>query len=225
MDQSECSIAVNQAMANVAYAENTAASLYFSAAITVTTAYGGPNSAQAAAKSAEIEVAAAQHKVKMDEAVLKVAQVDATSIEVVLDAANIEAVLEADQQVLMQTQEKLGQAITNLKVAQTASQHVSIAKAKAQAADSQIMESQSQLEQAQLRLSYTIIRSPVTGVVGKRRVEAGQDVSVGQELIDVVSLDDVWITANFKEAQLGHLRPGQPAEIKVDAYGRSWKDM
>src|SRR5260370_9020152 len=85
------------------------------------------------------------------------------------------------------------------------------------------MESQSQLEQAQLRLSYTIIRSSVTGVVGKRRVEAGQNVSVGQELRDVVSLDDVWITANFKEASLGHLRPGQPAEIKVDAYGRSWK--
>ena len=75
---------------------------------------------------------------------------------------------------LMQTQEKLGQAITNLKAAQTASQQVSIAKAKAQAADSQIMESQSELDQAQLRLSYTVIRSPVTGVIGKRRVEAGQ---------------------------------------------------
>jgi membrane fusion protein, multidrug efflux system len=195
MDQSECRIAVNQAIANVAYAENTAASLYFTAAITVTTAYGALNSAQAAAKSAEIEVAAAQHKVKMDEAVLKQAQADATSMEAVLDVATIEAVLEADQQMLMQTQEKLGQAITNLKVAQTASEQVSIAKAKAQAADSQIRESQSQLEQAQLRLGYTIIRSPVTGVVGNRRVEAGQNVSAGQELMDVVSLDDVWITS------------------------------
>ena len=85
------------------------------------------------------------------------------------------------------------------------------------------MESQSELDQAQLRLSYTVIRSPVTGVIGKRRVEGWQNVSVGQELMDVVSLDDVWITANFKETQLGHLRPGQPVEIKVDAYGRSWK--
>jgi membrane fusion protein (multidrug efflux system) len=48
-------------------------------------------------------------------------------------------------------------------------------------------------------------------------------VSVGQELIDLVSLDDVWITANFKQTQLVHLRPGQPVEIKVDAYGRTWK--
>lgn len=223
MDQSECSIAVNQAMAHVAYARNTAASLYFTAALTVTTAYGGLNSARAAAKSAEIEVAAAEHKVKMDEAVLKQAQKDATTMEAVLDAATIEAVQEADQQALIQTQEKLAQAIMNLRAARTAPQQVSVAQAKAQAAESQIIGSQSELDQAQLRLSYTVIRSPVTGVIGKRRVEAGQNVSVGQELIDVVSLDDVWITANFKETQLGHLRSGQPVEIKVDAYGRLWK--
>src|SRR6266478_3625877 len=222
MDQSECSIAVNQAMANVAYAQNTAASLYFNAAITVTSAYGGLNSAQAAARSAEIEVATAEHKVRVDEAVLKQTQSDATTMEAVLDAAAIEAVQEADQQALIQTQEKLAQAITNLRSARTAPQQVSVAKAKAQAADSQIMESQSELDQAQLRLSYTVIRSPVTGVIGKRRVEAGQNVSVGQELI-VVSLDDVWITANFKQTQLALLRPGQPVEVKVDAYGRTWK--
>ena len=210
-------------MANVAYAKNTAASLYFTAAITVTTAYGGLNSAQAVAKSAEIEVAAAQHRVKMDEAVLKAAEADATTIEAILDATTMEAVLVADQQVLIQTQEKLRQAITNLRAAQTAPQQVSIANVKAHAADAQIMESRSQLEQAQLRLSYTIIRSPVTGIIGKRRVEVGQNVSVGQELMDVVSLDDVWITAYFKETQLGHLRPGEPVEIKVDAYGRTWR--
>jgi membrane fusion protein (multidrug efflux system) len=94
---------------------------------------------------------------------------------------------------------------------------------RAQAADSQVLQCKAQLEQAQLNLSNTIIRSPATGVVGKRRIEAGQNVSVGQELIDVVSLDDVWITANFKQTQLVHLSPGQPVEIKVDAYGRAWK--
>ena len=51
----------------------------------------------------------------------------------------------------------------------------------------------------------------------------GQSVSVGQDLVDVVSLDDVWVTANFKETQLAHLKPGQPVEIKLDAYGRTWK--
>ena len=67
-----------------------------------------------------------------------------------------------------------------------------------------------------------MIRSPVTGIVGKRNVEVGQNVSVGQELVDVVPLDDVWVTANFKETQLEHMRPGQPVKIKVDAYGRTW---
>jgi len=99
---------------------------------------------------------------------------------------------------------------------------MSLAKVKAQAADSQIVEREAQLEQAQLNFSYTmIIRSPVTKIISKKRVEVGQNVSVGQELIDVVFLDDVWITANFKETQLGHLMPGQPVEIKVNAA--HWK--
>jgi membrane fusion protein (multidrug efflux system) len=85
------------------------------------------------------------------------------------------------------------------------------------------MTCKAQLEQAQLNLSYTIIRSPIAGIVGKSHLEVGQNVNAGQELIDIVSLDDVWITANFKETQLVHLKPGQPVEIKVDAYGRTWK--
>ena len=141
-----------------------------------------------------------------------------------LAAVNLmEAAVAADQQELKLAQGNLLQVTTNLRNAQTAPQQVGIAKANAQAADSQILERKAQLEQAQLNLSYTVMRSPTTGIVGKRRVEVGQSVSVGQDLIDVVSLDDVWITANFKETQLAHVRPGQPVEIKVDAYGRKWK--
>jgi len=79
------------------------------------------------------------------------------------------------------------------------------------------------LEQAQFNFSYMIIRSPVPGIVGKKSVEIGQNVSVGQELVTVVPLDDIWVTANFKETQLAQMRPGQSVEIKVDAYGRRWK--
>jgi len=68
-----------------------------------------------------------------------------------------------------------------------------------------------------------VIRSPVSGIVGKRSVEVGQNVSAGQELVDVVPLDDIWVTANFKETQLAHMKPGQPAEIKLDACGRKWQ--
>src|ERR1700735_3762866 len=80
-----------------------------------------------------------------------------------------------------------------------------------------------QFAQAELNLSRTIICSPVTGIVGKRSAEVGQNVNVGQDLVDVLPLDDVWVTANFKETQLARLRPGQIVEVDVNAYGRRWK--
>jgi membrane fusion protein (multidrug efflux system) len=124
---------------------------------------------------------------------------------------------------LVQAQEKLLHARANLSNALTAPEQVSLAKAQAQAADSEVMHRNGQVEQSQLNVSYTIIRSPVTGMVGKRRIEVGQNATVGQDLIDIVPLDDVWVTANFKETQLAHIKPGQPVEIKVDAYDRKWK--
>jgi membrane fusion protein (multidrug efflux system) len=217
LDQKEYGIAVYQATANLAYAENTAASLYYGAAITVTTAYGGLSSAQSAVKRAQAEVAAAERKLRADEAELTQIQADDAQLTI------IEAVVAADQQVLLEARKELAQAASHLRDAQTAPQQASLAKVKAQAADSQVLQCKAQLEQAQLNLSNTIIRSPATGIVGKRRVEVGQNVKVGQELIDVVSVDDVWITANFKQTQLVHLRPGQPVEIKVGAYSRTWK--
>jgi membrane fusion protein, multidrug efflux system len=217
LDQQEYSIAVYHAMATLAYAENIAASLYFNAAITVTTAYGGLRSAQAAVKDAQAEVAAAEHKLQSDESLLKQVQTSQAQLEL------IEVTVAADQETLLQTEAKLRQSVSDLRNAQTAPERASLAKVTAQAADSQVLQCRAQLEQAQLKLSNTIIRSPVTGIVGRRRIEVGQNVAIGQDVIDVISLDDVWITANFKESQLVHLRPGQPVEIKVEAYGRTWQ--
>jgi multidrug resistance efflux pump len=95
--------------------------------------------------------------------------------------------------------------------------------ADVQIANAEVARRELQLAQAELNLSYTVICSPVTGIVDKRRVEVGQNVNNGQELMDVLPLDDVWVTANFKETQLARLRPGQPVEVRVDAYGRKWK--
>jgi membrane fusion protein (multidrug efflux system) len=214
IDQRAYSTAVIEAIANLAYAQNTAASLYFNAAITITSAYGGLSAARAAVKNAAGEVESAKHKLHADEAVLKQAQADASTTV---------AVVTADQQLLLHAKAKLVDAISNLRTTQTAPLQVSLANSEAQAADAQVLQRKAQLDQAQLNLSYTIVRSPVTGIVGKRRLEVGQSVSVGQDLIDVVSLDDIWITANFKETQLARLRPGQPVEIKIDAYKRTWK--
>ena len=78
--------------------------------------------------------------------------------------------------------------------------------------------------QAQLNLEYTTIVSPVSGVVGQRSVQPGQNVSPGQQLMTIVPLDsqNIWVTANFKETQLRHMRSGQPAKISVDTYGRTY---
>ena len=229
LDQAHYNVAVYQAQANVADAENIAATLYYNAAITATSAYGGLYSAVAAVKNAQANVTAAAYKFEVDAIALKQTQANVPDIAQATshereDTATVsqEGVLAADKQAILQARDKLLQAVTELRNSLTAPQQASLAKAKAQQADSQVMVRKAQLEQAQLNLSYTIIRSPVTGIVGKRRAEVGQNVRVGQELIDIVSLDDVWITANFKETQLAQLRPGQPVEIKVDAYSRTW---
>ena len=95
--------------------------------------------------------------------------------------------------------------------------------ANGQTANSEVARRELQLAQAELNFSHTVICSPVTGIVGKRRIEVGQNVNIGQDLVDVLLLDDVWVTANFKETQLAHMRPGQPVEVRVDAYGHKWE--
>ena len=74
------------------------------------------------------------------------------------------------------------------------------------------------MREADLGLEYTTIRAPLRGRVTKKTVEVGQVVQPGQPLLAVVSLEDVWIVANYKETQLTHVRPGQAAEIRVDTY-------
>ena len=79
------------------------------------------------------------------------------------------------------------------------------------------------LDQTLLNLSYTKIYAPVSGVVGHKTVELGHRVQPGQTLLTVVPVDDIWITANFKESQLRHMRPGQPVTVHVDAFGRDYE--
>ncbi|MBV9742971.1 MAG: HlyD family secretion protein, partial [Acidobacteriia bacterium] len=74
-----------------------------------------------------------------------------------------------------------------------------------------------------LNLSYTKIYAPVSGVVAKRSVEVGNRVQPGQQLFLISQLDDLWVTANFKETQLKHIRPGQPVSVEVDAFEQRLK--
>jgi membrane fusion protein (multidrug efflux system) len=106
--------------------------------------------------------------------------------------------------------------------AHTVPEQIRMTRARAGAALADVQKYQAALQQAQLNLQYTRIVAPVTGVLSKRNVEPGQVIQPGQPLFSIVNLDDIWVTANFKETQLRNMRPGQKATIDVDAYGRTY---
>ena len=136
-------------------------------------------------------------------------------------AAARASVAAAEQQVV-QAQAKREQMDANLRAAQTAPQQNAQMRSRAQAAVAQAQQKKAELDQAILNLQYTRLVAPVNGIVSNRTVEVGQNVQVGQELMKIINLDDIWVTANFKESQLRLMRPGQRATISVDAYGKKY---
>jgi membrane fusion protein (multidrug efflux system) len=143
---------------------------------------------------------------------------DGTTAAVQAATANVQAARDA----VRQAQSRLAQASASVESAQTGPQQIRIQRSRAVAASAAAEKSKSALEQAQLNLGYTRIVAPVDGVVAKRSAQPGQYVSPGQQLMAVVPLDDIWVTANFKETQLRNMRPGNPVKINVDAYGRTY---
>jgi membrane fusion protein (multidrug efflux system) len=135
--------------------------------------------------------------------------------------AGAEATEAAAKQAVEQANSRLAQAQANYQYAETAPQQVSSTKARARAAIADVEQRRALLEQAELNLQYTKIIAPVRGVVNKT-VVVGLNVQPGQQMLTVVPLEDVWITANFKETQLRHMRVGQKAEIHVDSSGRTF---
>ena len=127
----------------------------------------------------------------------------------------------AEQQVI-QAKGRLVQAEANWRYANTAPKQMHVSKAKAQSALAQVQRGKAALDQAQLNLNYTRIIAPVNGIVSNRTVEVGQNVASGQELMKIINLDDIWITANFKETQLRDMRPGQRVTLEVDANGNKY---
>jgi membrane fusion protein, multidrug efflux system len=136
--------------------------------------------------------------------------------------AGARASVSAAEQQVSQAQAKLLQAEAGLRSAGTAPQQLASVRSRAQAAQAQAQQKKAELEQAMLNLQYTRLVAPVNGIVSNRTVEVGQNVQIGQELMKIVNLDDIWVTANFKESQLRLMRPGQRATISVDAYGKKY---
>jgi membrane fusion protein (multidrug efflux system) len=143
------------------------------------------------------------------------ANVDAAKSDVIAAQA---AVSVAEQR-LAQAQANASQAHANLASAKTAPQQLKVTQARATAADARVKQAEAALTQAELNLQYTTVKAPSAGVVSRKSIEVGQVIQAGQPLMALVDLQDVWVTANFKETQLEDMRPGQTAVVEVDALG------
>ena len=242
VDNAEASLASAKAAAEAAkvnvsfFSVNTGSSLR-SANADVTSATAGISQAQSQLESAQAKVAQAQannlkanqdldrykplvakdviSKQQFDAAV---AQADATKAALNDSVAGVKAAQDA----ITAANQKEASAVANQKYAQTGPQQVRAQNARAQQAQAQVEAAQAQLDQAKLNLSYCKIVAPANGIITRKSLEVNQNISPGQNLLTLVSLDDLWVTANFKETQLKHIQPGQNVEVEVDATGRKY---
>ena len=251
IDPKDFEVAVESAKANLASAEATAQSLNINVPITSVNsssqmkfAESGVEDAGAAIVSAEKQVAAAHAELEAAEANDVKAQDDVRRYKALLDkqevaaqvydqaiatakastasvaaARNTEA---AGEQSVQQARSRLGQSEASQRSAETGPQQVSSTRARARAAIADVQQKRAALEQAELNLQYTQIVAPISGEVNKT-VVVGLNVEPGQQLLTVVPLDEVWVTANFKETQLRQMKVGQKSDIHVDSSGQTFK--
>ena len=208
--------------------------------------------AQAAyAQAQNSDLAYAQANVEKSRANAQLAQADLERYRPLMDKGEIskqqfdaaKANADATASALRAEQEKIAQAQSNIEIAKAqlnaakarveqARAGVSSARADVQQVNmrtadargklAKVEQARAMVEAAQLNLSYTEIVAPRDGVATHKQVEAGQIVQVGQGLLVVVPLQDVWVTANFKETQLKKMRAGQKADVQVDTYGKTF---
>jgi membrane fusion protein, multidrug efflux system len=137
----------------------------------------------------------------------------------VSQVAEAEAGVRVAESKLAQARSGEHQAQAGLRTAQTGPQQVAATRARAEAAAARVEQQKAAVDQAELNLQYTTVKAPVAGIVSRKTVEVGQIVQAGQPLLALIPLENVWVTANFKETQLTNMKAGQKAVVKVDAYG------
>jgi len=252
LDPQDYEVALDRALGDLANAKAAAAAASVGVPITsVTTsnqetaAGDDVRNAEAAAAGAEKQRQAAEARVAEAEANNVKAQTDlqrytqlvakleisqqqydqavaaAKAAEAVLAAAR-DAALAAREEV-SQAHARLAQKEAQLRGAQTAPQQVAVSRSRAESAQAAVHTARAAVEQARLNLEYTKVVAPVDGIVGQKSVEVGENIQPGQALMAVVPINDLYVTANFKETQLKNMRPGQVATIHVDAYHRDYR--
>jgi membrane fusion protein, multidrug efflux system len=249
IDPTDYQVALAQEQANLSNAEATARSLNITVPITTVNtssqlkfAASGVEDAKAAVAAADRQLSAAHAQLEAAEANDVKAQDDLHRYKLLVDKREVsqqtydqavaagkastatvaaaQANESAAQQFVQQAQSRLEQAHANHQYAQTGPQQVSSTRARVQAAVADVEAKRALVEQAKLNLQYTRIIAPISGQVNKT-VVVGLNVQEGQQLLTIVPLDEVWVTANFKETQLKHMQVGQRAEIHVDSTGRT----
>jgi membrane fusion protein (multidrug efflux system) len=145
----------------------------------------------------------------------------AKALAAAVDSARSSA--ESAQKVVEQRRAQLDQARSQLALAHvSAPNQIAISRANLQSKQADVKAMQAEVDRATLNLSYCKIVSPVTGVVSKRTAEVGEHVSKGQRILTVADLENLWVTANFKESQLQEMHPGQSVTISVDAFDQKF---
>jgi membrane fusion protein, multidrug efflux system len=185
---------------------------------------------KANAELAEADLA--RYKPLLDKGEISKQQYDAAKANA--DATG--SALRADQEKLAQAQRavdiaraqmlaagaRVEQAKAGVAAAHADVRQISMRTSDAQGKIAKVQQARALLAAAELNLGYTEIAAPVAGVATHKQVEPGQIVQQGQGLLVVVPLQDVWVTANFKETQLRKMRPGQKAYVHVDTYGETF---
>jgi membrane fusion protein, multidrug efflux system len=252
LDPNDYKAELDHAKAELATREAVARSAGVNVPITGTSAFSRLHLAEAARAEAAAgldaegaNLIAAQHKVEQDEAVHARAERDRVRYQALVekheisrsdyDARETEAVaaaqaLESDRAVVEAVQRKIAQARSlvverqaEIQEAQTAPQQIVDAQAKSQSSLAEVERARADVRTAELNLGYTKIYAPVSGVIGRKTVELGQRIQPGQSLLAIVPLDDIWVTADFKETQLKYMRTGETVSIHVDTFGRDYK--
>ena len=238
LDPRDYQVAVERAKAQLASAEANSTAASVGVPLTTTTSSGELAAADAAVNSANHEITAAQARVQEAQANYTKAATDLKRMEqlvqkdevsrqqydsAVAAAAATKASLEAANAAVANAQARAVQARAQADAAHTVPEQIRVTRAKAGAAQAEVDRDRALLAQAELNLKYTRVYAPVDGIVSKRNVEPGQVVQAGQPLFAIVDLDNLWVTANFKETQLRNMHPGQPAQIHVDAYGHDYQ--
>jgi membrane fusion protein, multidrug efflux system len=239
LDPTDLEVALAQARAAVAQAQAAVAAEQPTVSITATSNEATVRSAEDEVANAQADVDAARRDLDQAEANNRFAQQQKQRAELLLASKTVpqqeydqrETAADVAQAAVAVARKRVDQRVSRLQQAQTrlaearanAPRQLVAREAGVSVRQANLEVAQAQLHQAQLNLGYARVLAPVAGIVGKRTVNVGDRVQPGQQLMSLTQNDELWVTANFRETQIEHMKAGQPASVHVDAIDRNYQ--